>query len=75
MDGLEVTRRFRREPVLEKVPILAVTALAMIGDRERCLEAGADEFLSKPLNLAKLIQMIEDLTYRQRGTSEDSSPR
>jgi CheY-like chemotaxis protein len=74
MDGLEVTRRFRREPVLEKVPILAVTALAMIGDRERCLEAGADEFLSKPLNLAKLVQTIEEMTSPQRGTSEDSIP-
>ena len=62
MDGLEATRRLRADPRFRSVPILALTALAMPGDRERCLEAGASEYLSKPVSLKHLVKMIYSLT-------------
>jgi PAS domain S-box-containing protein len=60
MDGLEATRRLRADPDFRTVPIIALTALAMRGDRERCLAAGATDYLSKPVSLKKLVQMIEE---------------
>jgi PAS domain S-box-containing protein len=59
MDGLEAIRRLRADSELANVPIIALTALAMPGDRERCLEAGANEYLSKPVSLKGLVKEIE----------------
>jgi CheY-like chemotaxis protein len=59
MDGLEATRRIRDEAGLSKIPIIALTALAMRGDREKCLAAGANDYMSKPCSLKKLVEMIE----------------
>ena len=64
MDGLEVTRRLRAEPSFRTTPIIALTALAMPGDRERCLAAGATDYLAKPVSLKKLAQMIEEYLLR-----------
>jgi CheY-like chemotaxis protein len=58
MDGLEVMRRIRSQEGLARIPIIAITALAMPGDRERCLSAGADGYLTKPLELAELARFI-----------------
>jgi PAS domain S-box-containing protein len=60
IDGLEATRRLRADPAFRTVPIIALTALAMRGDRERCLAAGATDYLAKPVSLKKLVQMIEE---------------
>jgi PAS domain S-box-containing protein len=63
LDGLETTRRLRqdRNAQISKIPIIALTALAMPGDRERALTAGANEYISKPANMKHLIELINRL--------------
>ncbi|MHC9538160.1 MAG: PAS domain S-box protein [Vulcanimicrobiota bacterium] len=65
VDGLEAIKRIRAGEICRNVPIIALTALAMTGDRERCLQAGADEYLSKPVKLKHLIETIE--RFRRAG--------
>lgn len=60
LDGLEATRRLRADSNFRTTPIITLTALAMRGDRERCLAAGATDYLAKPVSLKKLVQMIEE---------------
>lgn len=59
IDGLEATRRIKSTPHLAHIPIVALTANAMYGDRERCLDAGCDDYLSKPVNKAQLLEIID----------------
>jgi CheY-like chemotaxis protein len=58
MDGYEATRRIRREKRYADLPIIAVTARAMKDDQVRCLEAGANDFLSKPVDTEKLMSLM-----------------
>jgi PAS domain S-box-containing protein len=66
VDGLEATRRIRADADLAAIPIVALTALAMPGDRERCLNAGANDYLSKPVNLKRLVEVIETYLRREK---------
>jgi CheY-like chemotaxis protein len=59
MDGFQATAAIRGLPDVGRVPIIALTAHAMVGDRERCLAAGMDGYLAKPLNLRELAQLVE----------------
>ena len=60
LDGLETTRAIRRNTQWNCLPIIAMTAHAMIGDRERCLQAGMNAYISKPVQQAGLIAVIEE---------------
>jgi CheY-like chemotaxis protein len=64
LDGLEVARQVRADPALAAIPIIALTALAMPGDRERCLAAGANAYETKPVSLPKLLGRISALIAR-----------
>jgi CheY-like chemotaxis protein/nitrogen-specific signal transduction histidine kinase len=66
MDGLEATRKLRSEPDFRYTPIIALTALAMPSDREHCLEAGMDEYISKPVNLKALVKIIQGCLFNNR---------
>ncbi|PPT09579.1 Circadian input kinase A [Geitlerinema sp. FC II] len=57
-DGLELTRHIKRHPRWNTIPVIATTALAMVGDRDRCLDAGCDDYLSKPIGCDRLARIL-----------------
>ena len=66
MDGYTLTAKIKAMPGFERVPILALTANVMRGDRERTLEAGCDGYIQKPLDIDQLIKEIERFLARSR---------
>jgi CheY-like chemotaxis protein len=58
MDGLTATRAIRKQPQWQKLPIIMLTAKAMKDDQERCLEAGANDYMAKPLDVEQLLSLV-----------------
>jgi CheY-like chemotaxis protein len=67
MDGYESTSKIRNHPKFKNIPVIAVTAKAMLGDREKCIAAGASDYISKPVDIDQLISLLRVWLYdRQR---------
>ena len=61
MDGYEAIPLIKKMPARETIPVIAVTAQAMLGDREKCLQAGADGYISKPIDVDKLLKLLNTI--------------
>ena len=64
MDGYQTMRAIRANPKFRQLPILAVTAKAMKGDREKCIEAGASDYIAKPVDMDQLLSLLRVWLYR-----------
>ena len=67
LDGWEATRRIKAAPETSHIPVIALTAHAMIGDREKAIAAGCDDFDTKPIELPRLLEKIEAAANKGRG--------
>lgn len=72
LDGFAVARKIRETPRLATLPVLAITAYAMHGDREKILHAGFDGYLSKPINARALVEEMERLLRKRDGQASFS---
>ncbi|MGZ3932015.1 MAG: response regulator, partial [Bacteroidia bacterium] len=63
MDGYETARRIREKPAWKNLPVIAVTAKAMTGDREKCIKAGASDYISKPIDIDQLLSLLRVWLY------------
>lgn len=66
MDGYETIRQIRKNPSYKNLPIIAVTAKAMTGDREKCISAGASDYITKPVDIDQLVSLLRVWLYDQR---------
>ena len=64
MDGFEAMTKIRGYKEYSKLPIIALTAKAMKGDRQKCIDAGANDYLSKPVDVEKLLSLLQVWLYK-----------
>jgi CheY-like chemotaxis protein len=64
MDGYETMRAIRQKPSLRRLPIVALTAKAMKGDKEKCIEAGASDYITKPVDIDQLLSLMRVWLYK-----------
>jgi CheY-like chemotaxis protein len=64
MDGYQTMKEIRKDPKFGTLPIMALTAKAMKGDREKCLSAGASDYIAKPVNTSELLSLLRVWLYR-----------
>ncbi len=69
ISGLEITKRLRQLPAFNHVPIIALTAYAMKGDREKFIEAGCNAYVSKPINTRELPEMVAKILQKRQKDS------
>jgi CheY-like chemotaxis protein len=67
VDGLEIARRLKDDAALAAIPVVATTANVLVGDRERCLAAGCDEYLPKPLDVRELQDILRSYLGQPNG--------
>jgi len=65
MNGFEATERIRQMPEYKDTPIIALTAFAMKGDREKCIDAGASDYIPKPIDSIEFIEKVKKYTTKQ----------
>jgi CheY-like chemotaxis protein len=65
INGIETTQRIRKIPGYEKIPIVAVTAYAMTGDKEKFLAAGCSHYIAKPFPKDKLVSLVKEITNQK----------
>ena len=73
VNGWTATRLIKADEALKNIPVIALTAHAMIGDRERALEAGCDDYLSKPIVIHDLIKKLSDYLGEEKGRESSGS--
>ncbi len=72
MDGWEVAQRLKADPETRAIPVVALTAHAMSGDREKCMEMGCDDYMAKPININELVEMINRHLCQAPASSGES---
>jgi len=75
VSGLEVARRLKENPAFSHIPIIALTAHAMKGDKEKAIEAGCDSYLSKPINTRELPGLVADMLLPRQQKLNSTKPR
>jgi CheY-like chemotaxis protein len=75
LHGWDATRELRKDPITKSIPVIALTAHAMSGDREKALEAGCDDFDTKPVELPRLLEKMEKLLAGSKSARREGSVR
>jgi len=75
MDGYETIRQIRSKPGIGEIPLIAVTAKAMKGDRQKCLDAGASDYIAKPVDIDLLLALMRVWIGRSRSAARPKAKR